>query len=120
MEKYKPLFLALAVSILFFPLAFYVRKFAQIDTPKHLEVSFNPTACYQCRDCSCEFTLDDGSSYKLSKYDKTVCKVGQDPINEGLKKGLDYMTVEMKVPEYRQFMDCIKWYSNHPSTFSGL
>jgi hypothetical protein len=119
MEKYKPLFLALAVSILFFPLAFYVRKFTQIDTPAHLKVGFNPLACYQCRECSCEFTLNDGDTYKLSQYDKTICKVGQDAINEGLNNKLSYMTVEMKVPEYRKFMDCLKWYSNHPSSFSG-
>jgi hypothetical protein len=119
-EKYKPLFLALMVAILFLPMAFWVRKFTLLDPVVRPKVAFNPLQCYQCRECSCEFTLEDGLSYRLGRYDKTICKIGHEEINEGIDKRLSYMTVEMKIPEYREFIDCLKWYSKHPSTYGGL
>ena len=118
--KYKPIFLALIVSILFFPMAFWIRKFTQIDPVVRPKVGFNPVECYQCKECSCEFTIDSGESYRLSRYDKTVCKVGHEAINKGIKEQLSYMTVEMRIPEYRQFIDCLRWYSKHPSTYGSF
>ena len=117
MEKYKPLFLALAVAVLFVPLALYVRKFTEIDRPLRYSVSFNPTECYACRGCPCEISLNDGKDYVLNRYDKSVCKIDYREINRGMREGLTNMSVEMSIPEYREFSDCLKWYSEHPSTY---
>ncbi len=117
MEKYKPLFLALAVAILFIPLSIHIRKFANIDRPLKYAVNFNPMECYACRGCPCEFTLDDDSSYLLNRYDKSVCKVDYNEINRGMREGLTNMSVEMSIRDYREFSDCLKWYSEHPSTY---
>jgi len=52
----------------------------------------------------------------LSSHDKNHCTTDHDAINKGIEKGLEKITVELKVEEYRTFYDCLRWYSAHPTT----
>jgi len=115
MESLKSIFLALAVAILFIPLAFFVKKFATYDTATNFRVTFNPATCYECKDCPCKYTLNNGDSYILSSYDKKYCITDYEKINEGIESRSDIITVELTVKEYRKFYDCLKWYSLHPT-----
>jgi len=115
MESLKSIFLALAVGILFVPLAMSVKKFATYDTAINFSVTFDPVTCYGCKDCPCKYTLNNGDSYILSSFDKRHCTTDHEKINEGIKNNMESITIDLKVKEYRKFFDCLKWYSAHPT-----
>ena len=117
MDKYRSLTLALAVAIMFVPASVYIKKFAEINKPIQESVTFDPVACYECKSCSCRFSTSQGGAYILNRYDKTVCKVDYNEINRGVREGLSSMTVNMQIRDYKEFEDCAKWYSQHPSSF---
>ena len=115
MEGLKPIFLALAVAILFVPFAIIVKKFSTYDTATNFRVTFDPITCYQCQDCPCKYTLNNGDSYILSSHDKNYCTTDHEKINEGIKESAERITIELEVPAYRKFYDCLKWYTVHPT-----
>ena len=105
MQKSKALLIGLFLAILLIPITMYIRKFNRLEALERHKVKFDPITCYECKDCPCEFTLDDNKVYLLNKYDKTVCKIGYKEINKGIEKGLTSMTVELSVSEYMTFSD---------------
>ncbi len=115
MENLKIVFLALAVAILFIPFALVVKKFTSYDTATNFRVSFDPVTCYACKECPCKYTLNNGKSYLLSSHDKNYCTTDHKEINEGVEKGLERITIELKVKEYSKFYDCLRWYTYHPT-----
>lgn len=115
MESLKSIFLALAVAILFVPLAISVKKFTSYDTSINFRVTFDPVTCYGCKGCPCKYTLNNGDSYILSSYDKRQCTTDHEKINEGIKENAERITIELEVEEYRKFYDCLRWYSAHPT-----
>jgi len=117
MENLKFFTLALVVVLISIPIVLTVKKFATYDTGTNFRVTFDPTTCYKCRDCPCKFTLNNGHSYVLNKTDKNRCITDHEKINEGIKDGLDSVTVELSVKTYATFFDCLRWYSAHPSAY---
>jgi len=119
MSNFRNGFLLFAIGTLLIPFSIYVKKFSQIPDPLKFMVSFNPMECYACRNCPCEYILDDNVKYKLNKADKVRCSVDYMQINKGIDKNLKIMTVEMNVQEYKDFHDCVQWYSQYPSIYKG-
>lgn len=116
METLKSLILALSIALLFIPLALIVKKITSYDTSVNFRVTFDPKTCYACPECPCKYTVNNGDSFVLSSHDKKYCTTDHKKINEGIKKDMGEITIEMKVEEYRKFYDCLRWYSLHPTS----
>lgn len=116
MNSLRTAILAFSIALLFIPMVLIVKKVTSYDNSVNFRVSFDPVSCYDCKDCPCKYTVNNGDSYILSSFDKNQCTSDHDKINEGIEKGLDSITVEMSVKQYRKFFDCVKWYSLHPTT----
>ncbi len=117
MENTRFLILALVVALISIPVVLTVKKFATYDTGTNFRVTFDPLTCHKCRDCPCTYTLNNGQDYVLNKIDKNRCITDSGVVTDGIKKGLDSVTVEFSVKTYGEFYDCLRWYSNHPTAY---
>ena len=117
MENFRGLILALVVAVTSVPIVLSVRQFATYNTSTNFRATFDPLTCYKCRNCPCQFTLNNGQKYTLNRVDKNRCITDHEVINEGIKKGLDSVTVEFEVSTYGKFYDCLRWHSAHPSPY---
>lgn len=101
--------------LLTLPLATYVKKFADIDTSPRSILAFNPTKCYACQTCSCEYTFNEEKTYTLNQYDKTHCRLEYEYVKEAVKAGNNITRLEIKDNDYKEFRECIEWYTTHPT-----
>lgn len=114
MEQYKGPFLLICILILLAPFGIYVKKFTSIETTSNLRVSFNPMECYACPGCPCEYEINN-NTYRLSKNDKSLCKVPYYYISQGIEKKSKQFSVTLSQDEYETLQSCLEWYSKHPS-----
>ena len=115
MEGIKTAIIIASLVLFFIPTTMIVKKFTSYDTAVNFRVSFDPVTCYACRDCPCEYELNNGDKYFLTSYDKNYCTTDHEEINTAIENELDRITIELEIPEYRNFYDCLKWYTTHPT-----
>ena len=119
MGNAKFLTLALVVALISIPVVWAVKQFATYDTGTNFRVTLDPITCHKCRNCPCTYTLNNGDTYVLNKVDKNRCTTDSETINSAIKAGLDSVTVEFTVKTYGKFLDCLRWYSIHPSPYNS-
>ncbi len=75
------------------------------------KITFNPSQCYECIYCDCQYTVDDEDVYTLDKVDKLTCSVNpyganSIAIKQAIRKADDEMHVFLKGRFYAEFQEC--------------
>lgn len=113
-------FLLLFVIGALLSFGYFLYKFANIVKPvgSYFEVQVDPQICFICKGCPCEYTFPDGDTYTLTNLDQHKCNTAGNIFSYDFETNTKNTSIFLRIPDYVNFSNCVKWHAKHPSNLS--